>query len=472
MRNSMRMIDQFDCISPIDYRYRRKEALKYLSENAFTEYKKKFEIALMKVHSRRGRCSEIAVKEVEGACAGITTGEVYDEEDLIGHDIRALVNCICARVSEKSRPMVHVPTTSYDNIDSANALRYRDACEKVLIPTLTKLELTLIEIALREAETLQMGRTHCQHAAPITFGFAMALYVSRLGGSILKLSSLIEELHGKCSGLAGAYNGASILYDDPEDFEREVLAELELEPAEITSQIVPPEALTRVLCEVAIAAGILANLGDDMRNLQRPEIGEVKEQSGSKQVNSSTSPKKRNPLGSEHVKSCAKVIGPRIQTVFLDQISDHQRDLTNSMSARTYGEIIAYGIHQAARMEGVMRRLLINRENMMKNVDLEKGAFLSEPLYIILATLGHPSAHEKVRQLTIQAEEENQPFPAVFASDAEIKEYLPKMTVGQRAIFTDPKLYVGIAAKKARQVAERWRAVFVARAIAGELAPA
>lgn len=79
---------------------------------------------------------------------------------------------------------MHFTTTSFDIVDTANSLRFKEVSEKLLLPELYELEKILMEIALREKETLQIGRTHGQHAVPISFGFAMAEYVSRLGNRI------------------------------------------------------------------------------------------------------------------------------------------------------------------------------------------------------------------------------------------------------------------------------------------------
>ena len=453
----MKTRDQFDSLSPIDYRYWDQEVAKYLSENGFTHYKLLVEIALVKVLFRRGICPKVVVKEVETACGQVTTAEVYKEEGRIRHDIRALVNCLRAKVSESAKPYIHMTATSYDIIDPANAARYKEVIEKVLVTSLIKLEGVLIGVTLREAETVQVGRTHGQHAVPITFGFAIAEYVSRLGNSIEFLKTLAAELPGKFSGAVGAYNASSLFFDDPENFEAEVLIELGLKPAEHSTQIVPPEALTRLLCEVTIAAGILANLSDDMRHLQRTEIGEVGEEFEVEQVGSSTMPQKRNPINFENAKSCWKIVAPRILTVFMDQISEHQRDLTNSASARTYGEVIAYVVSTAKRLTQTMQKLVVDHANLERNLAIQKGLVVAEPLYIILAALGHPDAHERVRMLTLEAQWQKRPLEEVLADDAELQTYVEKMTPHQRQILINPQFYTGIATKKAIAIAERWK---------------
>ena len=448
--------DQFDSIAPIDYRYWDEEVAQYFSETGFLRYKLLVERALIRTLCRHGVCSKSVAKEIERACTRVAPQEVYTEEGRIKHDIRALVNVIRSKVSDAAKPYVHLTATSYDIIDSANALRFKEVLQHVLVPKLIALEKTLIKVVRKEAETVQVGRTHGQHAVPVTFGFALAGYVSRLGKSIEELQTRAHTLAGKFSGAVGAYNASTLLFKNPETFERDVLTELGLAPAEHSTQIAPPEPLVRLLCEVAVVMGIVANLADDMRHLQRTEIGEVGELFEPDQVGSSTMPHKRNPIHFENAKSMWKIVMPRLITVFMDQISEHQRDLTNSASARTYGEMIGYTVVTIKRVEGAMKQLVVDRSNLKRNFALQKGMTAAEPLYIILASLGHPDAHEKVRLLTLEAERTHQPLEEVIRHDSDMKNYLKRMTLQQRAMLTTPELYTGIAAKKAKAIADTW----------------
>lgn len=452
--------DIFESVSPVDFRYWDPRIAGELSENAFNWHKLDVEFALIQALVARGNCPPEAISAVERAIKEIQTGMVYEEERRIKHDIRALVNLIRERVPNEIKPYIHMTATSYDIVDTANAARYRDAIQEVFVPELKKFLGILIKIAIREADTIQIVRTHGQHAVPITFGFAMAGYVSRLGQSINALIALSSELRGKFSGAVGAYNASSLFFEDPEEFEKDVLKELNLLPAECSTQIVPPEPVIRLYMELVITAGILANLADDMRNLQRTEIGEIGEEFELDQVGSSTMPQKRNPINFENVKSQWKVVMPRIITVLLDQISEHQRDLTNSASSRTYGELIAYVYEMAKRMTRTMAKMRVDRDALQKNFSIQQDLIIAEPLYIILARLGHPDAHEKVRQLTLKAQRDKKSLSEIVSDDPEMAEWMKKMVGRQKAIIADPTLYVGIAAKKARTVAEQWQRVF------------
>ena len=99
----MGMRDVYDSISPMDSRYWDEAAAKYLSENAVIKYRLLMELSLVEALHDYGMCSALVVEEVEAACKKVTAAEVYAEEDRIHHDIRALVNCIRARVSDVKR---------------------------------------------------------------------------------------------------------------------------------------------------------------------------------------------------------------------------------------------------------------------------------------------------------------------------------------------------------------------------------
>ncbi len=454
-------MDRYDAISPLDYRYYSGDVFDklqpYLSENAAINYQLKVEVALVRTLAEKRICSERVAKEVEAAAKKVTAAEVYEEEGKIKHNIRALVNCIRRKVSDEAKPFVHFTATSNDIISTSEALRLRDAAEKALLPELIELEKTLIGIAESERETLQIGRTHGQHAEPITFGFTVASYVSRLGGRILKIKEAASELRGKFSGAVGAYNASSLLIKDAEEFERLVLEKLRMLPGSHSTQIVEAEYAADLMHAIVSSMGVMANISDDMRHLQRSEISEVYEQFGAEQVGSSTMPHKRNPINFENVKSLWKEFTPRMITVYSDQISEHQRDLTNSASSRFNTEILAAAVISAERLNKAMGRLRIDRESLKRNFDKSRGMTAAEPAYILLAAMGHGDAHEAVRKLTLEAEKAGKGFVELLLKDKELRPYLKKLSKEQLETLKKPERYTGLAAKKTAEVCNEWK---------------
>lgn len=452
----------FANLSPLDHRYSLNQAeyaqySKYLSEEAKIRYQARVEVALVKVLVRQGICPQAIADQIEAAVRGLRPEEVYAEEGKTRHNIRALVNCIQQRVSSEARPYVHFTATSFDIVDTANSLCYKEVSRELIIPTLLKLQTILMEIAIREKETVQIGRTHGQHAVPITFGFAVAEYVSRLGNRIEAIKESSQRLKGKIAGAVGAYNASHLFFDEPEEFEAQVLAELGLEAASHSTQIVEPEFLTDFFHSLISCFGVLASLSDDMRHLQRSEISEIGEYFAEDQVGSSTMPHKRNPVNYENIKSLWKQFMPRMLTLYQDQLSEHQRDLTNSASSRFNPEIIVGLLSAAKRLSGVLQQLAVDHQSIRRNLELNRELIIAEPLYILLASYGHPDAHEVVRKLTLEARQRKTTLRELVQVKAELKPYWDIFTPKQREVLLRPEKYTGIAAEKTERVVNYWR---------------
>jgi adenylosuccinate lyase len=421
--------DIFRNISPIDHRYSISEKdlyeklVPWISEDAAVSSCVKAELALVKAHlSVRGSATPALLEALAEAERKVSPENVYAEEEKTKHNIRALVNVLKKAVPAEVAPLVHLGATSVDVLDTALSYRMKGVAFEVVLPLLRNLERSLCGLAEKEAETAQVGRTHGQHAVPITYGFAMAEYVSRLGKCVGEIETRAADLRGKLAGAVGAYNATSALVPDPRALERAYLSELGLAPSEHSTQLVEPEYLLRLLLEMNVAFGVIANLADDLRNLQRSEIGEIRENFGADQVGSSTMPQKRNPWNSEHVKSLWKAFSPRVQTFFMDQISEHQRDLTNSASQRFTADYVAGFCQAVKRMTEVIDGLGVNRERMLANLrgtpgstDGVLGGVLAEPAYILLAESGESDAHEVIRKITLEAEKERIPFAEALA---------------------------------------------------------
>ncbi|WP_010254655.1 lyase family protein [Treponema primitia] len=470
----------FQNISPIDHRYSISEKdlfdslSAWISEEASIASCVKAEIALVIAHlSVRGSLTPALKASLEAAGAKIDPAEVYAEEEKTKHNIRALVNVLKTKVPPETAPLVHLGATSVDILDTALSYRMTGVTREVALPLLKKLELLLCDFTEREAETPQVGRTHGQHAVPITLGFAFAEYVSRLGKSILEIQRLSGQLKGKLAGAVGAYNATSMIVRDPEELERLYLAGLGLEASEHATQLVEPEYLLRLLLEYNVAFGIIANLADDLRNLQRSEIGELREGFSADQVGSSTMPQKRNPWNSEHVKSLWKAFMPRVTTFFMDQISEHQRDLSNSASQRFIADYAAGFCLAVSRMASVIQGLGADRERLLRNLRGETGipgGVLAEPAYILLAETGVSDAHEVIRKITLTAEKENISFAAALTKEGDVLSRiggkmaelgLVASASDALSFFEKPERYCGLAVKKAKTLAAKYRQLMI-----------
>jgi adenylosuccinate lyase len=459
------MMNIYDFVNPMDFRYYGAdpsffERLRpYVSETAFFEYQRRVETALILTFRELGWCSAKQADEILSAFNSVKAAEVYEEEKRTGHIVRALVNCVLRRVSAEAANYIHLFLTSNDTTDTASSLRFQELLRDVILPDLLDLLETLIRIGEQHADTVQIGRTHGQHAVPITFGFAIALYVDRLGGRVTALETSRQNLRGKIAGAVGAYNALSLqLPKAAVLFEKIVLSYLGMQPApgSIASQIVQPEFITDMGYAIQSCFSILANLADDIRHLCRSEIAELQEEQPADTVGSSTMPHKVNPKNFENVKSLWKAYMPRMTTLFMDQISEHQRDLTNSASERFLPELLTAFDYCTVRVNRAMKSLRVNQDAMARNLDLNKEQIIAEPLYVLLALQGCPNAYERVRKLAREAREQGRAIMDLARQDAELLEHLGKMQPEQRQVLDDPAKYTGQSSQRARAVCEHW----------------
>src|ERR1700732_1861475 len=245
----------FDFISPVDSRYYGPEKdffrdlHPYLSEAATIRYQLCVEQALLAELEASGVApfgtSKILVEALERD--PITPREVYEEEEKIHHNIRALVNCIRRRLDPSAQGYVHLFVTSNDIMDTARALALRDVTRDVILVELHALMKMLVDLTQEHAETAQIGRTHGRHAVPLTLGYWLANYVDRLGQRMENIGHTAVNLRGMISGAVGAHNSFALKWpEDPGAFELRVLARMGLRPSEgsVSTQIIQSEYVT------------------------------------------------------------------------------------------------------------------------------------------------------------------------------------------------------------------------------------
>jgi adenylosuccinate lyase len=465
-----RELSPFDFISPLDARYYGPEedffaALHpYLSEAATILYQLRVEQAVLAELEASGVAPQGTSQALAAALRTdpITPAEVYAEEERIHHNIRALVNCIGRRLdaAATSAPgageYVHLFVTSNDVMDTARALALRDVTREVLLPDLHELMAVLVGAARQHAETLQIGRTHGRHAVPLTLGYWLANYVDRLGQRMERISQAAAELRGMVSGAVGAHNSFALRWpDDPAAFELRVLARLGLRPSPgaVSTQVVQPEFVADFAHALVSTFSVLANLADDYRNLMRSEIEEIGEQT--RRVGSSTMPHKVNPKNFENVKSLWKAAMPRMTTVYMDQISEHQRDLTNSASSRFLNELVALFDYAVRRTAKAVRGTVVSLPALERNFEAGRQWTVAEPLYIALALAGEKDAYEISKRLAELCRDREMGL-LDYLHTPEGGEIVDRLPPELRRVVLDPRLYTGDSAARTRLVCDLW----------------
>ncbi|MGF3499323.1 MAG: adenylosuccinate lyase [Candidatus Methanosuratincola sp.] len=386
----------------------------------------------------------------------VTPEKVKVREAKTRHDLMAMVEVLAEECGDDGK-YVHWGATSYDIVDTSWALIMRDA-SKILKAKLGRVRDVLCALALEHKSLVMVGRTHGQHAVPVTLGFKMAVYAAEAARNLQRLKELEKRLLvGKMSGAVGTMASQG---EKAFDLERKVMERLGLEPAEISTQVVCRDRIAEFVCWSAVTASSLDRIATEIRNLQRTEILEVAEGfEASAQVGSSTMPHKQNPIDCEKVSGLAKVMRGLVVPALENVPLWHERDLTDSSSERFIIPLSFVVLDEMlTTMERVLKNLRVFPENMRRNLGLTKGAILSEAVMMALARkgMGRQAAHEVLRKASVRAFNEGRRLKDVLA---EMQEVVSLLTAEELEEILKPENYIG----KASELVER--AVSAARLV-------
>jgi adenylosuccinate lyase len=441
-------------ILPIDTgRYGTPEMLKIFEEETRVQKLLDVEAALALAHAEVGN---IPKKDAEKIASMASTKYVKVErvkaiEKEIKHDIASLVRAL-SEVCGSSGAYVHLGATSYDIVDTANALQLKDALD-LIEKKLADLKGILQKQAAQHKETIMIGRTHGQHALPITLGFKFAVWGYEVNRHLERLNECKKRvLVGKVSGAVGTQAG---LGEHAEMIQEFVMKRLGLRAAEISTQIVQRDRYAELVCIYAMVASSLENFATEIRELQRPEIGELFEAfEAKKQVGSSTMPHKQNPETCERVCGLARIVRSLSTPAFEDMITWHERDLTQSSAERfILPESCILLDYMLNLMCNIIANLRVDEQRMLQNLSLTQGRAMSEAVMMALTKKGvnRQEAHELLRKLTIQSALEKRDFKQVLLRDKFVSSKLTEKEMDQAL---NPKNYLGTAIKQAEKFAK------------------
>lgn len=327
---------------------------------------------------------------------------VKEIEHEIKHDVTAIVRALSEQCGAGEK-YVHFGVTSNDINDTATALQIRDFYH-YLMDDLVALQKSMSALVEEHKLTAMLGRSHGQHASPITFGLKIAVYLSEVNRHIERaVQSKRRIIAGKMMGPVGT--GAS-LGEAALEIQDRVMEILGIWPETASSQIVNRDRYVELLSVLSGIATSLEKFGTEVRNLQRPELNEVSEFfDREKQVGSSSMPSKVNPIVSENVVSLARLVRSFILPEYEAAVTWHERDLTNSASERfsiPYSCILSD--HILTKMASVFSNLFVNSSQMLENLKGDDFV-LSERFVSELTMSGMPrqEAHELVRKASMDA---------------------------------------------------------------------
>jgi 3-carboxy-cis,cis-muconate cycloisomerase len=346
---------------------------------------------------------------------------------------------------------VHWGITTQDVVDTGLVLQARAG----LAPIGRDIERSVragCELALRGREAPMAGRTHGQHAVPITFGLKAATWADELGRARERLEHAADTaLVAQLSGAAGTL---AALGDHAEAVQEAFCRRLSLPRPDVHWHATRDRLrdLAHALAEVAAAAERIAS---EIIRLQSTEISEVFERSTDAHVGSSTMPQKRNPMTSEYIVASARLL--RAQTAVLTQspAHAHERDMgpwAAEWLAVPSAFILCGGV--LAKLAAVLEGLEVDEERMRMNLDLTSGRLMAEAVMMALAPeLGREPAHELLMAASRRAAAEGRSLGDVLLEEPGASAHLSAEDLEQ---LLDPIAYFGLATLSVDAVVERY----------------
>ncbi|MGL4336608.1 MAG: adenylosuccinate lyase [Turicibacter sp.] len=400
-------------------RYSRPEmAAIWTEENKFDAWLK-VEIFACEAWAQLGH---IPMEDVEKLWknASFNIDRIYEIEQETRHDVVAFTRAVSETCGEE-RKWVHYGLTSTDVVDTAYGYLLKQAND-ILRADIARFIDILGAKAIQHKHTVQMGRTHGVHAEITTFGLKLALWYEEMKRQQARFEEAARAVEcGKISGAVGSHANIPFLVQDY------TCEKLGIDSAKISTQTLQRDRHAAYMSAIALVGSSIEKMAVEIRHLQRTEVREAEEFFRKGQKGSSAMPHKRNPIGSENMAGCARVLRGYMLTAFENMPLWHERDISHSSAERIIlpdaTMLLDYMLN---RFANIVENLTVYEENMLENINKTHGVIFSQRVMLKLIEKGfaRESAYDFVQPKAMFAWENRTSFRGLLEADETVKQYL------------------------------------------------
>ncbi|TFZ17484.1 adenylosuccinate lyase [Limosilactobacillus fermentum] len=402
-------------------RYTRPEMKEIWSDKARYQCWLDVEIAADEAWSKLGYIPAEDVEKIRQN-ATFTVEGINEIEAVTHHDVIAFTRDVSKSLGPE-RKWVHYGLTSTDVVDTAQGLQLKKVND-ILRQDIQDFMDILADRAREFKYTVCMGRTHGIHAEPTTFGLKLARWYSEMKRNQERFEHAAKGVEaGKISGAVGTF--AEV---DPQ-VEAYVCQKLGLRPQEISTQVLPRDLHAEYVAAIALVGTALENMATEVRSLQRTEIHEVEEHFARGQKGSSAMPHKRNPIGSENICGCARVLRGNVVTAYEDVTLWHERDISHSSAERMIlpdsTALLDYMLHRFGK---IIKNLDVFPDRMKHNMDETLGLIYSGRVLLKLVNSGmtREDAYDLIQKYTAKCWADHVPYRPLLEADPIVAKQLTK----------------------------------------------
>lgn len=366
--------------------------------------------------------------------AHIDLDRINELEAIHKHDVIAFTRSIDEQLGEEKR-WFHYGLTSTDVVDSALSLNYAKAYQ-IIDKDIDALLETYREKAIEYKNLPCIARTHGMHAEITSFGLKFVRFYDELRRNKERLKKAKEEL---CLiKLEGSIGTFSFLDPRVETF---VASKFNLNYPSFATQVIARDNHTNFLSVLALIAEEINNAAMELRNLARNEINEVNEYFSSKQKGSSAMPHKHNPISLENICGLSRLEKGYALSSYENIPLFHERDISHSSNERIiFPEAFITLSYILRRMNRTVSKLIVNKENIQKNIDLTYGIIYSQRVLTALVEKGlsREKSYDLVQSLALSSYNNKTEFKEILKNNKEIMDIFSQEEIDE---LFDPKFY-------------------------------
>ncbi|MCO5729959.1 adenylosuccinate lyase [Rhizobium sp. SSA_523] len=364
----------------------------------------------------------------KGGAATFDVARIDEIEAVTKHDVIAFLTHLAEFVGPDSR-FVHQGMTSSDVLDTTLNIQLVRAAD-ILLSDMDRLLNALKTRAFEHKDTIRIGRSHGIHAEPTTMGLTFARFYAEMDRNRKRLVQARAEIAtGAISGAVGTF--ANI---DPrvEDY---VCEKLGLVPEPVSTQVIPRDRHAMFFATLGVIASSIENVAIEIRHMQRTEVLEAEEFFSPGQKGSSAMPHKRNPVLTENLTGLARLVRMSVVPALENVALWHERDISHSSVERAIGPDTTVTLDFALnRLAGVIEKLVIYPDNMLKNMNKFRGLVHSQRVLLALTQAGvsREDAYRLVQRNAMRVWEQGKDFLEELLADQEVRAALSEETIREK----------------------------------------